>query len=150
MIKIEKIQLLQNKAFINGQFCDAINNRTFKVANPYDHQVIANVANCGVKETRLAIEHAHNALSKWKQLTGIERGRILRKWYDLQMEYLEDLATILTMEQGKPRSEAKAEIVYGASFVEWFSEEAKRVYGDTIPAHERNMRIRSSSNLLGL
>ena len=79
-------------------------------------------------------------MTDWKKFTGIERGRVLRRWYELQMEHLDDLAIILTEEQGKPLVESRGEILYGASFVEWFSEEAKRIYGDTIPAHQQDSR----------
>lgn len=140
-MKLKNPKLFQQKAYINGQFSDALNGKTFPVFNPFDNEKIAEVADCRALETTQAIEAAKKAFTSWRNLTGIERGQILRKWYDLQMEHLEDLAMILTIEQGKPIEEAKGEIRYGASFVEWFSEEAKRVYGDTIPGHQSDKRI---------
>lgn len=140
-MKLKKQGLFQQKAFINGHFSHALDKSTFQVCNPFNNETIANVADCGIEDTRLAINHANEAFKSWRCLTGIERGQILRKWYELQLENLDDLATILTHEQGKPFIESKGEIRYGASFVEWFSEEAKRVYGDTIPGHQRDKRI---------
>ena len=140
-MELKNPKLLQTKSFINGQFVNAIGQKTFPVYNPYDGKKIADVADCGAEETRRAIEKAQQALQSWRQLTGTKRGQILRKWYELQIENIDDLATILTMEQGKPLKEAQGEIRYGASFVEWFAEEARRVYGDTIPGHQRDKRI---------
>ncbi len=140
-MKLNYPKLLQAKAYINGQFVEAENQKTFDVYNPYNGEKIAAVADCGAAETRYAIDKANEAFKSWKQLTGIERGKILRRWFELQIEHIDDLATILTTEQGKPINEAKGEIRYGASFVEWFAEEAKRVYGDTIPGHQRDKRI---------
>lgn len=138
---LNKPELLQEKAYINGQFVDALSHQTFPVTNPYNGEIIANVADCGANETQTAIEKANDAFKIWRNYTAMERAKILRRWYELQLENLEDLAKILTIEQGKPLKEAKGEIRYGASFVEWFSEEARRVYGDTIPGHQRDKRI---------
>jgi succinate-semialdehyde dehydrogenase/glutarate-semialdehyde dehydrogenase len=140
-MKLNYPKLFQQQTFINGKFTDANDQKTFAVTNPFNGEKIADVADCGVDETREAINIADKAFQSWRKLTGIERGQILRRWFDLQMEHLDDLATILTTEQGKPLAEAKGEIRYGASFVEWFAEEAKRVYGDTIPGHQRDKRI---------
>lgn len=140
-MKLKNPKLVQQKAFINGQFVHANGQKKFPVFNPYNGKKIADVADCGVLETKEAIELADQAFKSWHNLTGIERGKILRKWFELQIEHLDDLAMILTLEQGKPLEEAKGEIRYGASFVEWFSEEAKRVYGDTIPGHQRDKRL---------
>jgi succinate-semialdehyde dehydrogenase / glutarate-semialdehyde dehydrogenase len=140
-MKLNNPNLIRHQSYINGKFMDAFDHGTFPVFNPYTGKKIADVADCSTDETRMAIEAAHKAFTHWKQLTGIERSVILKKWFDLQMENLEDLATILTIEQGKPFQEAKGEITYGASFVEWFAEEAKRVYGDVIPGHQRDKRI---------
>lgn len=133
--------LLKNQCYIDGTFTKSLTGQTFEVKNPYNGILITDVANCDRNDTKKAVEAANKALKGWKKLTGIERGRILRRWYELQIEYLEDLAIILTSEQGKPLIESRGEILYGASFVEWFSEEAKRVYGDTIPGHQHDMRI---------
>lgn len=134
-------KLFEQKYYINGQFVGSNSQKSFSVLNPYNQEKIAEIADCGVEETRKAIAHAKEAFRSWSRLTGIERGKILRRWYELQMDNLGDLATILTLEQGKPLEEAKGEIAYGASFVEWFAEEAKRVYGDTIPGHQVDKRI---------
>lgn len=140
-MKLKNKKLLKTQAYINGKWVDGDNKKTFTVTNPYDGKVIAKVANCGEKETQKAIESAEAAFKKWRQYTGTERGQILRRWYELQLENAEDLAQILTLEQGKPLTEALGEIKYGASFVEWFAEEARRSYGDTIPGHGRDKRI---------
>ena len=134
-------QLLQTQSFLNGQWQNAHSGKTFPINNPANGSLIAEVADCGAEETRLAISHAAKAFTTWREFTGIERSQILKRWYQLQMEHIDDLATILTLEQGKPLNEAKGEIRYGASFVEWFAEEAKRTYGDTIPGHQRDKRI---------
>ncbi|RMG87827.1 MAG: NAD-dependent succinate-semialdehyde dehydrogenase, partial [Bacteroidetes bacterium] len=134
-------KLFKNQAYINGQWVGAAAGKTFPVTNPYDGARLAEVADCGAEETRFAIEKANEAFKKWRQTTATERARILRRWYELQMENLEDLATILTLEQGKPLAESRGEIKYGASFTEWFSEEARRAYGDIIPGHEPGKRI---------
>ena len=140
-MNLKNPKLLETRSFINGRFINANDNKTFSVTNPYDGKTIAEVADCGQSETLGAIKEAQEAYRSWKKLTGTERGQILRRWYDLQMENIDDLATILTCEQGKPLVESKGEIGYGASFVEWFAEEARRVYGDTIPGHQRDKRI---------
>ncbi len=140
-MQLKNNNLLQQQAFINGEFVDAKNGNTFNITNPSTGGFLTRVADCGAEETEAAVLFASVAFQEWKELTGIERGRILRRWYELMMDNIDDLATILTLEQGKPWSEAKGEIKYGASFVEWFAEEAKRVYGDTIPGHQRDKRI---------
>jgi len=141
MIDIQRKDLLQEGAFIGGQFVAASSQKQFPVYNPYSSAQIASVADCGAKEAKSAIDLAYTAFQTWKSYTGTERGRILRKWYDLQRAHEKDLAKILTMEQGKPFREALGEIRYGASFVEWFAEEARRTYGDVIPGHQRDKRI---------
>ena len=133
--------LLKTRAYINGEWGDADNGATLEVTNPANGDVIANVAKCGTAETRKAIEAAHAALPDWRSKTAKERSACLRKWYNLMMEAQEDLALILTTEQGKPLAEARGEIAYGANYIEWFSEEGKRVYGDTIPQPANDKRI---------
>lgn len=128
------MNLLKTKAYINGTWVSG--NKTFPVTNPYNGETIAQVSDCGVEETRQAIEAAHEAFKMWSKYTAGKRSRILKKWYQLQIEHSKDLARLLTTEQGKPLAEAIGEIRYGASFVEWFAEEARRVYGDVIPAQE--------------
>lgn len=133
--------LLATKAFSGGDWVDADDGKTFDVTNPATGEVIASVADLGRAETAVAIEKAAKAQSDWARQTGKERSAILRKWYDLMVANADDLAIILTTEQGKPLAEAKGEALYGASFIEWFAEEAKRVYGETIPGHQRDKRI---------
>jgi succinate-semialdehyde dehydrogenase/glutarate-semialdehyde dehydrogenase len=136
-----KAGLYSGKAFINGQFSKAASGQTFRVINPFDGAELTTVADCNAADTQRAVSAANEAFISWRSLTGTERGHILRNWFDLQVRYTEELATLLTLEQGKPLAEARAEIAYGASFIEWFAEEAKRVYGDTIPGHLRDKRI---------
>jgi succinate-semialdehyde dehydrogenase / glutarate-semialdehyde dehydrogenase len=132
--------LLQGNAYINGEWVSADNGETVPVKNPATGETIMEVAKCGTAETRRAIEAAEAAQVEWRNKTAKERGAILRRWFNLMMEAQEDLAVILTAEQGKPLAEARGEIAYGASYIEWFAEEAKRVYGDTIPAPSGDKR----------
>ncbi|MBT6586723.1 MAG: aldehyde dehydrogenase family protein, partial [Gammaproteobacteria bacterium] len=125
--------LLKAGAYIDGGWVSADDGTTLPVVNPSSGSVIAEVARCGTNETRRAIEAAEVAHKSWSRTTAKERAAILRRWFDLMMENQEDLAKILTAEQGKPLAEARGEIAYGANYIEWFSEECKRVYGDTIP-----------------
>lgn len=133
-------ELLQGSAYINGEWVNADNGETLPVLNPATGETITEVAKCGTAETRRAIEAAEVAQVEWRNKTAKERGAILRRWFNLMMEAQEDLAIILTAEQGKPLAEARGEIAYGASYIEWFAEEAKRVYGDTIPAPSADKR----------
>ncbi|KIL97994.1 Aldehyde dehydrogenase B [Paramagnetospirillum magnetotacticum MS-1] len=133
--------LLKSRAFVNGAWTDADNGATFDVLNPATGEILASVPDMGAAEARRAIEAANAAWPAWKAKTGKERGAILRNWFNLIMAHQEDLAVLLTAEQGKPLAEARGEIAYGASFIEWFAEEAKRVYGDTIPGHAPDKRI---------
>ncbi|WP_170565172.1 NAD-dependent succinate-semialdehyde dehydrogenase [Ruegeria atlantica] len=132
--------LLVTKAYIGGQWVDG-DNGTFAVTNPARGDVVAEVADLSRAQVAGAIAQAEAAQKEWAKLTGKERAMILRRWYDLMMENAEDLGKILTAEQGKPLAEAVGEIGYGASFIEFFGEEAKRVYGETIPGHQRDKRI---------
>jgi succinate-semialdehyde dehydrogenase/glutarate-semialdehyde dehydrogenase len=140
-IKISDQALLHTQAYINGQWVDADSGEKLAVTNPVNGEVIAHVAKCSTAETRRAIEAADNALPAWRQKTAKERAGYLRKWFNLMMEAQEDLAIILTTEQGKPLAEARGEIAYGASYIEWFAEEGKRVYGDTMPAPSNDKRV---------
>ena len=133
--------LLETRAYIAGEWTDADDGATFEVSNPARGDVIANVADVTRAETVRAIDAAYTAQKEWASWTGKERAAVLRKWFDLMVANADDLGAILTAEQGKPLAEAKGEILYGASFVEWFAEEAKRVYGETIPGHQRDKRI---------
>lgn len=142
------MKLLRTKSYINGKW---VGGKTkFAVTNPFDQSLIAEVADMSSKQCRKAIKAAHDAFKIWKNYTAAERAAILKKWYDLQMAHAEELAQLLTLEQGKPLAEALGEIKYGASFVEWFAEEARRVYGDTIPGHKRNIRITTIKQPVGV
>ena len=133
--------LLETRAFVAGEWVDADDGKTFEVRNPARGDVIARVADLTRAEARRAIEAAQAAMTDWAARTAKDRARVLRRWFELMMENQDDLATILTAEQGKPLPEARGEIAYGASFIEWFGEEAKRVYGETIPGHMPDKRI---------
>jgi succinate-semialdehyde dehydrogenase/glutarate-semialdehyde dehydrogenase len=133
--------LLQTQAFINNQWVDGENGATFAVSNPARGDIIAQVADLSRADLARAIDGAEAAQRKWAALTAKERCNILRSWYNLMMEHQSDLAMILTAEMGKPLAEAMGEIAYGASFVEFFAEEAKRNYGETIPGHQADKRI---------
>jgi succinate-semialdehyde dehydrogenase/glutarate-semialdehyde dehydrogenase len=141
MISIKNKSLFRQQAYINGQWSDAETENTYSIHNPFDFSEIGKVPNMGTSETQKAIEAANQAFPKWKAMTAGERSKILRRWYELQLENQEDLAYLLTLEQGKPINEARGEIRYGASFVEWFAEEGKRAYGDVIPGHGPDKRI---------
>ena len=129
------------KAYINGQWMDADSQATIPVHNPATGELIGSVPNMGAAETRRAIDFANAALPAWRSKTAKERARILRNWFDLIMKNQEALAQLMTAEQGKPLIESRGEIAYGASFIEWFGEEAKRIYGETIPAHAKDKRL---------
>ena len=133
--------LLQTQAFINNQWVDGENGATFAVSNPARGDIIAQVADLSRADLARAIDGAEAAQKKWAAQTAKERCNILRRWYNLMMEHQSDLAMILTAEMGKPLAEAMGEIAYGASFVEFFAEEAKRNYGETIPGHQADKRI---------
>ena len=133
--------LLATKGYLAGNWVDGTTGDTFDVTNPARGDVIAQVADFSRAQAAEAIAAAQAAQKEWAARTGKERSVILRKWYDLMMENAEDLALILTAEQGKPLAEARGEITYGASFIEFFAEEAKRIYGETIPGHQPDKRI---------
>lgn len=141
MMQLKDQSLFRQQAYINGQWLDADDGKTVSVTNPATGEVLGTVPKMGAAETRRAIEAAEKAQVAWRNKTAKERSVILRRWYDLLIQNQEDLATLLTLEQGKPLAEAKGEIAYGASYLEWFAEEAKRVYGDVIPGHMANKRV---------
>ncbi len=140
-MKLQDPSLLKTQAYVDGEWTDADGGETFDVTNPATGEIVATVAKCGAAETRRAIEAAEQAQFEWRQRAATERSNLLRRWFDLMMEAQEDLARILTAEQGKPLVEARGEIAYGASFIEWFAEEAKRIYGDVIPPPANDRRI---------
>src|SRR6056297_2516488 len=140
--------LLAEKAYVNGEWIDG--DQSFEVINPARGDVIANVADLTREQVGEAIAAAEKAQKGWAKWTGKERAQVLRKWFDLMIENQDDLGAILTAEMGKPLAEAKGEIAYGASFVEFFAEEAKRVYGETIPGHQRDKRITVMKQPIGV
>ena len=139
--KLANKELIVSKGYINGIFTSGNSNKTFDVNDPSTGELIVKLPDMGISETKDAINAAHKAQKSWAAKTGKERSTILRNWFNLMMKNKDDLAKILTAEMGKPLAEALGEIAYGASFVEWFAEEAKRVYGDTIPGHQEDKRI---------
>lgn len=141
MLNLKDPALLKQLCYLNGQWLAADSGATIDVTNPATGEVIGTIPRMGGDETRLAIQAANAALPAWRAMTAKERSVILRRWFELMMANQEDLAIIMTAEQGKPLAESKGEIAYAASFVEWFAEEGKRVYGDTIPGHARDKRI---------
>lgn len=141
MFNLHNSSLLQHKAFINGEWCNADTHNTFAVKNPATDEIIAQVADLGIAETRRAIMAAAQAQHAWAQKTAKERSQLLRSWFALVMQHQDELAQILTLEQGKPIAEARGEIAYGASYIEWFAEEAKRIYGDVIAPPSADQRI---------
>ena len=140
-IELTDQTLLRSQAYIDGAWVDADSGETVPVSNPATGETIASVAKCGTNETRRAIEAAEAAQVKWRQATAKERANLLRRWFNLLMEHQEDLAQILTAEQGKPLAESRGEVAYGANYIEWFAEEAKRIYGDTIAPPSNDKRI---------
>jgi succinate-semialdehyde dehydrogenase/glutarate-semialdehyde dehydrogenase len=139
--QLKDLSLFRQQCYINGEWVDADSKATLAVHNPADGQQLGTVPNMGAAETRRAIEAANAAWPAWRAKTAKERAACLRKWHDLMLANQEDLAVLMTVEQGKPLAESRGEIAYGASFIEWFAEEAKRVYGDTIPAPVADRRI---------
>lgn len=132
--------LFKQQAYINGTWLNASNQSTLTVYNPADDQAIGSVPKMGRAETQQAIAAAEKALPAWRTKTAKERATLLRRWYELLVEHQDDLAYIMTVEQGKPLPEARGEVLYGASFLEWFAEEGKRIYGDTIPSTAPDLR----------
>ncbi len=140
-LSLRDMSLFREQAFLAGHWENAANGKTRPVFNPANGAQIGTIPDMGAAETRRAIEAADKALPDWRSRTAKERAQLLRTWFDLMMANQEDLAVLMTVEQGKPLAESRAEIAYAASFLEWFAEEAKRVYGDVIPSHGRDKRI---------
>ncbi len=149
-MNLKDASLLKNAAYINGEWQGAEDGATLDVVNPATGALIGTVPRMGAAETRRAISTANAAWPAWRAKTAKERSVILRKWHDLMIENADDLALILTTEQGKPLAEAKGEIGYAASFLEWFAEEGKRVYGDTIPTPANDKRIVVTKEAIGV
>src|SRR5690242_2648618 len=140
-MELKDPKLFRQQCYVNGEWVDALNRGTIPVTNPATGETLGTVPRMGAEETRQAIEAADRALPGWRGKTAKERAQVLRKWFDLMMANQEDLAALMTAEQGKPLAESKGEIAYAASFLEWFAEEGKRLYGDTIPGHQADKRI---------
>jgi succinate-semialdehyde dehydrogenase / glutarate-semialdehyde dehydrogenase len=140
-IQLSDPGLFREQCYVDGGWVDADGRGTIEVDNPATGEVLGTVPKFGATETRRTIEAADRAFQSWKRTTAKERARLLRKWFDLMMENQEDLAVLMTHEQGKPLAESRGEVAYGASFVEWYAEEAKRVYGDIIPTVAENRRL---------
>ena len=141
MLKLKDKNLFRQQCYINGNWLDADSGESIDVTNPATGEKLGTVPKMGAEETRRAIEAAEEAFSSWRKTTAYEKSQVLRRWFDLMMEHKEDLSIIMTAEQGKPINESRGEINYAASYIEWFAEEARRVYGDTVPAHSNDKRI---------
>jgi succinate-semialdehyde dehydrogenase/glutarate-semialdehyde dehydrogenase len=150
MIALKDPSLLCQQAFINGEFCDADDGRTVTVTNPADGTVLGTVPDMGAKGAARAIAAADAAWSGWKVRPAKARAAVLRAWYDLILANADDLAMLMTLEQGKPLREAQGEIIYAASFVEWFAEEAKRVDGDVLQSPWTDRRILVTKEPIGV
>ena len=140
-MKLNDGKLFRQQCYINGAWTDADSGESIDVTNPATGEKLGTVPKMGAAETKRAIEAANAAWPAWRAKTAKERAQILRKWFELMMANQDDLGTLMTAEQGKPLAEAKGEVAYAASFVEWFGEEGKRAYGDTIPQHGADKRI---------
>src|SRR3546814_545068 len=134
-------RLFREQGYIDGRWADADSGAVIEVTNPATGEVLGTIPKMGAAETRRASAAAEKAWPAWRGLLAKERANILRRWFNLIMENQEDLARLMTLEQGKPLAESRGEVAYGAAFIEWFAEEAKRVYGDTIPQHQADKRI---------
>jgi len=149
-MKLHDQSLLREQCYIDGAWVKSSDGASVSVTNPATGEAVATVPRLGVAETRRAIEAADAAWPSWKAKTAKERAGILRKWYDLVMANQEDLAVLMTMEMGKPLTESRGEIAYGASFIEWFAEEGKRAYGETIPTYASDRRIMVTKEAIGV
>jgi succinate-semialdehyde dehydrogenase/glutarate-semialdehyde dehydrogenase len=139
--ELKDARLFREACYVDGKWVQAGSGGTFQVDNPASGEIIGSVPKLGAAETRNAIAAANRAFPLWAKKTAKERANVLRKWFDLMMANQEDLARLMTLEQGKPLTESRGEVAYAASFLEWFGEEAKRIYGDTIPGHQSDKRI---------
>jgi len=149
-LELSDTTLLKQSCYIDGEWVGADSARTFPVINPATGEQLATVPDAGVTETRRAIEAARIALPAWRARTAGERARILRRWYESLLGNQEDLARLMTAEQGKPLAEARGEIAYAAAFIEWFAEEGKRTYGDVIPPHNADKRVLVTKEPIGV
>src|SRR3982750_2088169 len=148
LLSLKDGKLFREQCYLDGQWVGAA--KTQSVVNPATGGILGTVPDLGAAETKRAIEAAERALPEWRRKTAKERAVVLRKWFDLMMANQEDLAQLMTAEQGKPLAESRGEVAYAASFLEWFGEEAKRVYGDTIPGHQADKRIVVTKEPIGV
>jgi succinate-semialdehyde dehydrogenase/glutarate-semialdehyde dehydrogenase len=150
MLELKDPGLFRQQCFLDGEWIDARSKETITVRNPADGSVLGTVPKMGAEEARAAIEAADAAWPAWRAKLAKERSAVLRRWFDLIIENQEDLAVLMTSEQGKPLAESRTEVLYGASFIEWFAEEAKRAYGDVIPQHQADKRIIVTKQPIGV
>jgi succinate-semialdehyde dehydrogenase/glutarate-semialdehyde dehydrogenase len=150
MLKLDNNSLIRDQGYIDGEWRGARSGARFAVRNPATHEVITEIADLDEQDAREAIEAADRAFASWRSKTAKERAVILRRWYELMMASQEDLAQLMTAEQGKPLAESRGEIAYGASFIEWFAEEGKRIYGDVIPTNAHGRRIIVTKEPIGV
>ncbi|MFZ7223570.1 NAD-dependent succinate-semialdehyde dehydrogenase [Avibacterium avium] len=147
---MQNFSLIKTKGYINGEYVENADGKTFAVLNPATQQEICQVADLGVAETEQAIFAAEQAQKKWKQVLPKERANILTRWYELVLQHQEELAQIISLEQGKPIAESRGEVLYGASFIQWFAEEAKRIQGDMLPSDKSNHRLMAMKQPVGV
>lgn len=140
-IPLQDLRLFRQACYIDGAWVEGSGANAIKVDDPATGEIIGTVPNMGATQTRQAIEAAARAFPAWRSRTAKERAIVLRRWFDLMIANQDDLANLMTLEQGKPLTESRGEVIYAASFLEWFGEEAKRIYGDTIPGHQADKRI---------
>ncbi|MFZ7173201.1 NAD-dependent succinate-semialdehyde dehydrogenase [Avibacterium volantium] len=147
---MQNFSLIKTKGYIDGEYVENADGKTFSVLNPATQQEICQVADLGVAETEQAILAAKQAQKKWKQVLPKERANILTRWYELVLQHQEELAQIISLEQGKPIAESRGEVLYGASFIQWFAEEAKRIQGDMLPSDKSNHRLMAMKQPVGV
>ncbi|MFZ7201753.1 NAD-dependent succinate-semialdehyde dehydrogenase [Avibacterium avium] len=147
---MQNFSLIKTKGYINGEYVENADGKTFAVLNPATQQEICQVADLGVTETKQAILAAEQAQKRWKQALPKERANILIRWYELVLQHQEELAQIISLEQGKPITESRGEVLYGASFIQWFAEEAKRIQGDMLPSDKSNHRLMAMKQPVGV
>src|SRR5699024_4404592 len=150
MDQLQRKDLMREQAYLGGQWVDADSSQTIEVTNPATGALIGTVPDMGADETRRAIAAAQDAFQQWRRVPAKERAQILRRWFDLMMLHQEDLARLMTLEQGKPLAEARGEIAYGAAYIEWYGGEANRAYGDVIPGPAGDRRVVVTKEPIGV
>ena len=149
-LNLKDPDLFRTRCYVDGQWIDADDGATLSIRNPATGEALGTIPRMGAAETRRAIEAANAAWPAWRALTAGARAKILRRWFELILANQEDLAVLMTSEQGKPLAEARGEVLYAASFIEWFAEEGKRIYGDVIPGHQPDKRIVVTKEPIGV